>query len=494
MTVAADYAGSTSTSFPRGTRDERLRRGLLYVVIFIVAIARLLTETLGILPRAINLADIPLFFFACAVLIFRNGPSEPGCQFFRRSLSRPLKGFSLCAVLSIMVNGLFYGIHLLPAISFLIFHLEPMVFALLFLRLGWAEHDTQTLATLLLGIGLLQIPMSLLQLSTAFSEDNPDLASGTFGTNGSQMCFFLILVIAYLLGRYLMEASMRWLLPIIPLVIVFYAQGFKAMWLPFVVTMAVPILLFSPRVKRKKVLSVVLILVVAIFIAFPVGMATSSQTMQFMRWEYANDVLRSGAIWELGKIQAFLNISRLYRDAPLSAFVGVGPGSFSSRAFLTFTEVSPDPEAPTNVTHGYIEPIAPGVFAEKYVVPLVFKSEILFGSSTIDGPYNSYVSLMGEVGLIGFALYFLVYYRVFRRAITAAREAKRQGNPLLFAISIAAICGCLTIAQMAFLDNWVEVSRVTLPLWLLLLPVISSHGALPYVEDSTNNMCNSREQ
>jgi hypothetical protein len=339
---------------------------------------------------------------------------------------------------------------------------------------GAPWHSCATSYIFCLWIGLIQVPVALAQLSTVFSEDNPDLASGTFGTNGSQMCFFLILVIGYLLGRYLIEGKRRWLLLATPLVVVFYAQGFKAMWIPFVVTMGVPVLLFSRGLKAKKLLAVVLILATAVLVAVPVGMATSSQTMMFIRWEYVSDVLTSGLIWELGKIQSFANIPRLYWDSPVATLIGVGPGSFSSRAFLTFTEASPDPDAPTNVTHGYIAPVKPGVFAEKYVMPLVFKSQVLFGSWTIDGPFNSYVSLLAEVGLIGFGSYFVVYYKVFKKALITVREAGCHRNPELFAVSVAAICGLLTLAQMAFLDNWAEVSRVTIPLWLLLVPVMVS--------------------
>jgi hypothetical protein len=457
---------------PTAAREEWHKRNLLYLLIFIVTLVRLFTETLGILPRALNFADLALFVYASAMLLARRGGNGETTAFYRRSLSGPVKMFSAWVMVSTAVNLLFHGIHILPALIFWVFHLEPIVFALLLMRLDWHEGDTQKLSNILVAIGLIQIPLSLIQMSSVFSEDNPDLASGTFGSNGSQMCFFVVLVIAYLLGRYLMDSRIRWLLPLPGLLIVFYAQGFKAMWLPLIVTIPIGVFLCYPGSKRRKWGLVLLVVAFVLLVALPIGKLSSAQTMEFMHWDYVTDVVGSGAIWELGKIQSFLNVGRLYRDSPIAAFVGVGPGSFSSRAFQTFTRVVLDPDSPTHVVYGYISPTPPGAFAEKYVVPQVFKSEVLFGSGTIDGPFNSYVALLAEVGIVGFALYAVIYCRIFRKVIAATREAWRKRNHELYAISLAAICGLLILFEMAFLDNWLETSRVTIPLWLVLIPAM----------------------
>ena len=458
---------------PVAAPDQVLRRRLLYLLIFLVALVRLFTETLGVLPRALNFADLPLFVYACAALLARRDVTGETNSFYRRSLSRPLKMFTGWIILSTAVNLLLHGIHLLPAVLYWVFHLEPIVFALLLMRLGWNQEDTHKLSKLLVAIGLVQIPVSLIQISSVFSEDNPDLASGTFGTNGSQMCFFVVLVIAYLLGRYLMESKIRWLLPVPALVVIFYAQGFKALWFPFILTIAIGVLVCYPGSKRRKWGSVTLVVAFVLLVALPIGRVTSAQTTQFLRWEYVSDVLRSGVIWNLGKIQSFVNVGMIYTDYPIATFVGVGPGSYSSRASQTFTQVVLEPDSPTNVVHGYVSPTPPGALTEKYIVPEVFKSEVLFGSGTIDGPFNSYVALLAEVGVVGFAIYAAIYYRVSKKVLAAARQAWGERNPELFAISLAAVCGLLTLFEMAFLDNWLEASRVTIPLWLVLIPAMS---------------------
>lgn len=468
--IGTNAYGPTAVLSPAAAGEQGHRRRLLYLLIFIVALLRLFTETLGVLPRALNFADLAVFVYACAMLA-RRGLNGETTSFYRCSLSRPVKIFTGWVMVSTTLNLLLHSIHLLPALMFWVFHLEPIVIALLLMRLGWNQEDTQKLSKVLVTIGLVQIPFALIEMSSVFSEDNPDLASGTFGTNGSQMCFFVVLVIAYLLGRYLMEPRIRWLLPLPALVVVFYAQGFKAMWLPFIVTIPVAVLLCYPGSRRRKWGLVMLVVAFVLLVALPIGRVTSAQTAEFMRWDYVSDVVGSGVIWELGKIQSFSNLGRLYTDSPIAALVGVGPGSFSSRAFQTFTRVVLDPDSPT--VYGYIEPTPPGAFAEKYVVPQVFKSEVLFGSGTIDGPFNSYVALLAEVGIVGFGLYAAIYYRVFKKVMAATRKAWRERNPELFAMSVAAVCGLLTLFEMAFLDNWFEASRVTIPLWLVLIPPMS---------------------
>src|SRR5258708_937927 len=110
---------------PVAAPDQVLRRRLLYLLIFLVALVRLFTETLGVLPRALNFADLPLFVYACAALLARRDVTGETNSFYRRSLSRPLKMFTGWIILSTAVNLLLHGIHLLPAVLYWVFHLEP---------------------------------------------------------------------------------------------------------------------------------------------------------------------------------------------------------------------------------------------------------------------------------------------------------------------------------------------------------------------------------
>ncbi len=203
-----------------------------------------------------------------------------------------------------------------------------------------------------------------------------------------------------------------------------------------------------------------------------VGRTTSSPTIG----EFWNLLSSPSLILEVNKFKAFQNLMRLYEQVPHAVVFGVGPGSYSSRGFQTFVQAAPGAEDYTNVVRGYINPIYPSIWAQKFVVPLVFNSTYMFGSWTIDGPYSSYLSLLAEVGVLGFLIYIRIYYVVFKRALASSKKAWKQGNFDLFAVSIACISGIIFLFQMAFLDNWFETSRVTVPLWLLLVPVLKSNS------------------
>ncbi len=384
--------------------------------------------------------------------------------------------FGLWTALSSMVNLVLYGIHLIPAVAFLAFHLEPLLFAAAFMALGWSRRETKAFCRALIFLGVLQLPVALIELPVALREADPDLVSGTFGTNGSQMCFFLVLVMGYILGRYLMDKRKRWVLLLVPLLVLFYAQGFKAMWFAFPIDIGIVLVLVVPGSFKRRVALLSVVLVSVVLLALPLAKRTSSTTMLYAKPAYIMSFVKSPYLWRLGKIQSFGDIWRLYKQAPLAPLLGVGPGSYSSRAFQTFAEPGPEAINPNNVTAAYITPIPPGHFARKFVVPLTYRSVAAFGSTTIDGPFSSYVSLLAEVGLVGFFIYLLIYYRTYKEVLAVLKRAWAERDSELAGLCLAAILGILSLFEMAFLDNWFEVSRVTVLMWLLIVAATLQSG------------------
>jgi|SRR5579884_39911 hypothetical protein len=462
----------------RYSRD-RLKTRALYALLFVLLVARWFTETLRLLPRAFNFADLALLGSAIAVLFSGNYWRVARCRFWCTRLSWLVAAFLSVALLSTAVNLVFYNISIAPAVLSVAFYLEPIVFALTFLALEWDDEDTRRLTNLVVLLGVLQIPAAILQFPQAIVQSDPDAVSGTFGMDNSQMCFFIVLVVSFMGGRYILERRKIYLLPLPALVGIFYAAGFKALWYALPPTVALVVLTAVPLRLRHKLWFLVATTIIMLGVGLQLGRVTSRTTTSFLKKGYIEDVVNSGALWQIGKIQTFTNIPRLYREVPLATFLGVGPGSYSDRAFFTFTQVSPDPTADTNVAHGFISPSDPGRFANEYYVPLVYKSSYLFGSWTIDGPTTSYVSLLAEVGLIGFVLYMLIYFRLYKLALATARRAWARRDAQLFGLSIACAIGLLLLLEMAFLDNWLEVSRVTVPLWLLFVPLLQSTSISP---------------
>src|SRR5579884_2308977 len=238
----AGFFPDRGDALARKVSRHRWKKRLLYALLFVVVVIRWFTETLEILPRTLNFADLPLFAFAVALLFCGNYWRLERCRFWQARLSPVVMAFVVWSVLSVAINLVLYGISLVPAIASVTFYLEPIVFALLFLALGWNAQDTKLLTTLLVLLGLLQIPTAALQMPKALAEGNPDLVSGTFGTDNSQMCFLLVVVMSYLAARYFIRRRKVYLLPLPALMAVFYAAGFKALWYALVPTLAFVVL------------------------------------------------------------------------------------------------------------------------------------------------------------------------------------------------------------------------------------------------------------
>ena len=103
-------------------------------------------------------------------------------------------------------------------------------------------------------------------------------------------------------------------------------------------------------------------------------------------------------------------------------------------------------------------------------MPQLQNAPTFLGSRALNQPFSSYVSLLAEVGVFGFVLMVGIYgsalLRSGRMALMAMRNSE-PGDPLP-ALLLASTIAFLVLLQMAFLQNWLEVTRVTIPSWILL--------------------------
>ena len=108
--------------------------------------------------------------------------------------------------------------------------------------------------------------------------------------------------------------------------------------------------------------------------------------------------------------------------------------------------------------------------SDRYVLPHARRGEVVIGSRAVTSPYSSWGSLLAEVGLLGLivigSMYLLALVRAGRMMLIARRRAQ-PGDPLP-ALLLAATAGLFVLLQMALLENWLEVTRVTFPTWILL--------------------------
>jgi O-antigen ligase len=108
--------------------------------------------------------------------------------------------------------------------------------------------------------------------------------------------------------------------------------------------------------------------------------------------------------------------------------------------------------------------------SQKYVVPQADNGAIVQGSHAVSSPYSSYASLLAEVGVVGFAIIVGIYVVAFRRTWHLSRFAVSRARPgdALPALALATTVALLTLVQMALLENWFEVTRVTFIAWAML--------------------------
>lgn len=445
-----------------------VRTPLLYALLFFIVLARFFTETIQVLPGFLGFGDVALlglFPIVCLLrlVVFRKPLRLTGVWL-------PVAVFVGLTGLSAVLNSVLYGNPVAPALTFLLFFLEPILFAVVFVNLGWRDEDSSALTTAFVVLALLQVVTGLSQIPLALETANSDVVAGTFGKNGSQMDFFLALTGGYMVGRYLIERRLRWLVALPPMLAVYYANGFKAMWVALPVTVCFVVLFFVPVRPLRKVALVTFVLVSAGAAALLVGRRTTEATMS-----YFGDVF-SAEIMKIGKLQAGRNVLALYGQAPFAAILGVGPGSYSSRSFQYFTNLSAEQGGTMAFSDlgGMLPQYGPSQWAERFVIPVLLKGgEAQLGSWTMDGPYSSYLGLLAEVGIAGLMAFLWIHIRVLGRVLRVSRAAWHARDARRFGTAVASLIGLLFLAQMGLWDNWFEVARVTVPLWLMLVPILS---------------------
>lgn len=446
-------------------------RNLVLGSIVVLVTIRFFTEVVPVIPRAANFVDIPIFLvLALAAMALPPFPRRPKNYVH---VALPGIAFLLLAVLSAMVNS--GRAQPAPVLVFVYGFLAPFgVYAAAY-RI-WPPGHGRSLSRVLVGLGLIQLVVVAFISIPRFiaAGGNPDFISGTFGTNQYQLVFFLLVVAALLAGIFTLEPerAVARFIPVIILAIfgtMLLAQ-YRALLLTTIVTIVVVGVLLGRHI-RGVLFSLVAIVGFAIMFSF---VASSYPILKLD--ETASTLSRSPWVYAAERYDATLPVRQLYRDDPYVGAVGTGPGTFSSRAWQTFSQA--DSRSHANVQGGYAERLTGGLYStdvsDRYVVSQVDNGGLLEGSAALSKPYSSYLGLVAEVGLLGLALivvtYVLALLRVGRIARTEIVKAAGRSDPLP-ALALATTIGLLTLLQMGFLENWLEVTRITFIVWMMFAVV-----------------------
>jgi DNA-binding XRE family transcriptional regulator len=441
-------------------------RDLILGSIGVLVTIRFFTEVVPVLPRAVNFIDIPVFF---ALVFAAMNVSAVGRGRTYVSLGTPALAFLALTAISAVLNA--QRTVPAPTIVFLYGFLAPIgVYAAAY-RI-WPPNSARALSRVLIGLGILQLVVVALVDFRRFvsSGGDPDLISGTFGTNAYQLVFFLLVVAALLAGVFALE-PMRRISRFAPLLVlaifgVILLAQYRALLATTVVTMVAVGILLGHRLRG---IVAVALAVVAFGVAFSyvassypgLGLETTATTLSQDPWTYVKE-----------RYQATRPLRRLYGDQPTAIAYGSGPGTFSSRAFQTFANAAST--SASNVQGGYAQKLTSGVYetdvSSKYVRPQQRLGPVIEGSKALSSPYSSYLSLAAEVGIAGLALIAGMYLIMLGRSLRLAKLAIARATPgdPLPALVLATAIGFLTLLQMGFLENWFEVTRVTFIAWAML--------------------------
>lgn len=453
-----------------GSATVRTEGGRLLVLgaLVLLVVIRFFTEVVALLPRGANFVDVPILVALLIAALLARAPTAERAESLRYAV--PALLFLLLCVLSVVANPsrVAYG----PVLVFIYGFLAPLGVYYATYRL-WPTGRGLDLSRVLIVLGLVQIAVvALIDLPKFIGSQNPDEIGGTFGTNPYQLVFFLLIFLALLAGIFNFE-SKRPIARFIPaLMVAVVAIILIAQYRALLVTTALTLAGLASVLGSSRLRGVFLGGVLAA--ACVVTLNYTSQAFPILRLAPTVDALRQDPKPFIeGRLAAIGNVGELYVDHPRYIATGTGPGTFSSRAWQTFA--FSDSKSKSNVQGAYANLlVGGGVYrtdvSDKYVLPRVARGEAILGSRAVTAPFSSWGSLLAEVGLLGLILIGAVYLSALVRAgrmVLTARARAHPGDPLP-ALLLAATAALFVLLQMAFLENWLEVTRLTFPTWILL--------------------------
>jgi hypothetical protein len=451
--------------------EEKQRTSLLtkYVMFALTAVivVRFFSETVPVLPKLVQFIDIPLVTLGIVLAIF---------DIVFRECSVDSRGY-LTPIYVVLAVGLFSAafsasrIETAPMVLFLYGLIGPPVFFLVLLISG--RVSLHAIPRLLWWLGVINIVSAVVVgMPMLIATGDPDRITGTFGNNAYQFTFFIGLWALYELAGYLFDRAtagrgnaLRVLVVLFAVFGLFYAAQYKAMlvFFPLSIVVCVALSVGSPGGKFNLV-----IFSLAIGIAMLFTVASYFPGLKLLdTFQLASD---PQPVLDSGKLAAVGGLLGMYGQYPLYSAIGSGPGTFGSRGYRTFA--SGETGRGSDTAGATAMALTGGVAYETDVAQRYIRSIIqapIQGGTQLSTPYTSYVSIPGELGIIGFVAVIWFYGLAFRRTLKAQALSLDTKDRVVFAASFTAAGGILLLASQCLFDNWAEMTRVTFPLWMLIL-------------------------
>lgn len=446
---------------------------LIIGFLFFFFVSRFFSETIQILPKWIDVLDVPFVLIAIAVIgvIFPKKAAFP--REFRWIGISTVVVFAI-AVASALVN---IGDFFYPAVG--LFIIGFLGGPLLFIALNKSvlnpiveARRVKNLFTVLLFVNLSIVVF--FNLPEFLVTGNPDVISGSFGLNQYFFSVFLIVASGLLIGMGELRHQSKLIMVIVQVGIltVFYLLQYRA---------AVPFFLFTYAVMLvavygKKVVRAVAVFGVITFGVFLAVDAVVARTEIEAKLKYEDLVTiaqNPGEFFQYGKFVVYGQTLQLFADQPAAAIIGVGPGNYVSRAYYTFSE---DMKRAGNdkVSNGasFIISQLTGLstsrtteVSKEYLAPT--RTGAVLGTFQLSNPNSSIIAPIAEIGLIGGLFIICMYGWIVKKSFSLLRRAQHHAREFL-PLATALLAGSIYLLCIAFLDNYWEMSRCTFQIWLLL--------------------------
>ncbi len=477
--IAASAPSPSSAAEPERTAPgARFPTVLVLGSLTLLLVIRAFTELLSVLPRAANFVDIPIFVLLGVAAAF----SSPATKQVRAPAPALVIAFLFLAVFALAAMTNLTRVEPAPALMFLYGFIGPVVVFYAVHRL-WIPGSAVRLSRLLVVITVLQLVLAFgVQLPEYLATKNPDVIAGTFGENAYQLVFFLLVSVGLLAGIFTFERR-RLVSKLVPflllavMVVIFLAQYRSLLITTFLTTLLLGAVLSFARGRGALIgiLAVGGLLCTLVYVAQNVPELKFGTAIEQSRGDPTSFVKQ-----RLGPAQV---VGQLYTEDARFILTGTGPGTYSSRGWQTFARAAISSSG-SNVAGDYVKALTNGRLyttdvSDKYVVPQLLDAEVVDGSRALSSPFSSYLSLLAEVGVLGFALIVGLYVWAFlftlRMTMTSVRTAS-DGDPLP-ALLCASTVSMFVLLQMAVLENWFEVTRLTFLAWIVFAVVTKEFNA-----------------
>ncbi len=435
---------------------------------YIYLISRFFTETIGLLPKAIDLIDLPIVVILGILLIIPNLNKE--YTITEKFVTKATLFFIVIFVLSVLVN--IENIFFPSAILFAIGNLGGPI---LYLSIEKFSGDKFLLAEKIEKLFLILLIINIIIVITvnlpAFAiTGNPDLISGTYGKNAYQFSLLLIITGTYFLGKFFIyKKSVLYILTTQFFIFaIFYLMQYRAA-LPFFIFAYLIVVSLLYKIKLAKIfIPIVIILIISVFLAnIIVEQATTD--LGYNIWI---EVLSNPTKFlDYGKAISYVQTFKMLFENPEYITFGCGPGNFLSRAFYTFGwdfVASFQKEKGVGALIAQIfnmkSPRFPGLYL-KYISVQVNTGNFM-GTGQFSNPHSSFLANASEIGLLGLIVVSYYYIVMIIKSIKYLKLSEKYDSNLI-PLNISLVASSIYLFLLGFIDCYYEVLRMTLPLWLL---------------------------